>query len=1277
MGNAFDSVHEDALKSLDSKGAVKLLHKLIYAEAKRLGIVSDVISVPYEVDTPDGGIDAVFSTGSEIDGSELIFNGKTYYQVKSGERVTFTEAGLKEVLCEGTVKEGFSEKDLKPKVRQIAEESGTLVLFFTAQSAPNIETARENAEKVIKHFLPETQVAIKIIQADNIIAILDNYLSIRHDLLHIRGFPGLLFNEWEVQPMMNNYFEDDERRKGKIKDLRTLIRSTAPDDRTIRVTGYPGIGKTRSVLEAVREDDLIPLVIYFDKPSRLLDSSLLIEMGVRRKNEAIVIADECDHHSHLQLVAQLAGSEANIKLVTIYNEPGGTVKSVKNFDLNEDERLSSEAITAIIESYSLPNDFAQRWEPFCDGSPRVAHMIAENLSRNTGDLLGTPSFDFAMERILANRDQLDSEIFQKRKSILSWLSLFQKFGWSKDFANERQFIVNKIREKTQYSEEDIESVIQELKDRKVLQGDSTLYISPRLLHIRAWVWWWEKYGNTFDFAEMRKSNFNGQEIDMSEDLYNWFTAMFEYAREVQGASEVVKKLLASDGPLGDEPELMEALSGNFFLSLTKADPKRALLLLENWFKSKTDEELRGYTQNRMTLVRVLETIAVWGTLFTRAARLMLRLAVTEEDHTYSNNSEGTFASLFSNGWGKVAPTEAAPPERLSIIEDAIKSDNSREQEMALKALNAALETGGFTRIMGAEIQGLREEPKLWMPDTYRELYDAIKAAWKLLLNSLPSLGDTSTKEAVKIIDNHIRGLVSIRADAVEYLNDYTTLVKAGTVPKEEAVETVNTMRRYDKGDYTPETLDVLQALADYLEGDDFTSRLKRYIAYNSIEDWWGDDEDVEKSNSKVASLVKEIISNPKLLDDNTWLFTLEAKNGHKLGQGVAEVDKSYDLLNKIIDLQKKTDKTTGDDKSLVFLSGYLWNVAKSDEKAWRSALERIQGDSDMVHWYAEACWRSKLDDKNARIILQLIKEGKLPVSDLNMFRLGGMVKGLSPEVFNEWIKYLLDQGTIETTATAIDLFASFYIFQEDGPVPENLTYEVLTASSLAAQKNREVSRRIDYDWSTIAERYIQQYPNSALSLADAILDNFGEDNTIYGTYNDYVKNILNGLVKLDPATMWQKVAAHMDDGIREFKLQLSWLGAGAGFGDRQIGAIVLFPKKLITDWIDEDPEKRARKIATVIPHDFDKEPSRDTWYAIILNRYGKTKGVKNALYANLGTEGWTGPESLHYAAKLGRLKKFAELNKDSANIQEWVNTAIDDLDKRVQQARLNEERRDY
>ena len=67
--------------------------------------------------------------------------------------------------------------------------------------------------------------------------------------------------------------------------------------RNIRVSGFPGNGKTRSVLEALRADDLTSSVIYFDSPSKALDRSLLNNIGLVHNITAIIVIDECDANS--------------------------------------------------------------------------------------------------------------------------------------------------------------------------------------------------------------------------------------------------------------------------------------------------------------------------------------------------------------------------------------------------------------------------------------------------------------------------------------------------------------------------------------------------------------------------------------------------------------------------------------------------------------------------------------------------------------------------------------------------------------------------------------------------------------------------------------------------------------------------------------------------------------------------------------------------------------------------------------------------------------------
>lgn len=141
---------------------------------------------------------------------------------------------------------------------------------------------------------------------------------------------------------------------------------------------------------------------------------------------------------------------------------------------------------------------------------------------------------------------------------------------------------------------------------------------------------------------------------------------------------------------------------------------------------------------------------------------------------------------------------------------------------------------------------------------------------------------------------------------------------------------------------------------------------------------------------------------------------------------------------------------------------------------------------------------------------------------------------------------------------------------------------------------------------------------------------------------------------------------------------MSWLGGGASFGDDHDGAIALFPKDIVLAWVDEKPEKkRANRIAYMMPHDYDHEEGEDSWYATVLDKYGNNRSVVNSVMANFGTEGFSGPSSLHYANKVEKVKRFGELHKDSPNIQAWVSRIVSQLNAQVQQAREEEERRGY
>lgn len=1271
---SFIDPSKEHVMGLGKEDAVNLLNGLIYAELARLKLYANNVSVPFEVDIPDGGIDATLS-GLEVKPmSDLLFKGQTYYQSKSGDSVGIADGGLRDIVFEETTPK--TKRKLKPKIKSIAEKDGNLVLFLPGISKPKVEEAEENLLKIIKETVPSTNLQVRILQADNIVGILQPHFALR--MLLMRGntaFMGVPYDIWADEPSMSNHFEHDEKRDMQIDNIRSLLFDSSVND--VRVSGFPGNGKTRSVLQAVSVPELASQVLYFAKPSQALDSNNLQEIAYQDNLANIIIIDECDRISHAGALAIIGRSRSDLKLVTIYNEDGNQLTGdIKYVDLNTSEKLSEEAIKKILESYGPTGEDAGRWAQYCDGSPRMAHMIGENLRYNKSDILKNPGYDEAMELCISNRDQIDSDAFTRRKRVLMWLSLFTKFGWSQAHSNERLFILTKIMRFENLSEGDIEEVIQQLKSRKILQGDKTLYISPRLLQVRAWKWWWEKYSHTFDIEKFwEEQDIDNNMIEVGKDLETWFNDMFQYAAEAPGAAEVVKKLLTPGGPLDSEEQLVSAINSNFFLKLTEANPADSLALISRWMRNKEDRDLEMMTIDRQKLVRQLEAMAVWRPHFVEATRLLLRLARTEINHTYSNNSEGVFSDMFSNGYGKVAVTEAAPSERLIVLQEALSSSNQKEVVLAIRAIYKSLEMDQFTKFVGAEIQGLKREPNLWMPKNWGELWDAAKNTWDLLVVRIPTLEGEALEKACGVVTDRVRGLLRVTRDNQKYLEDFISLVDRGFIPYEEALKTVSLIIRYEDSKLGDDIKIKLKEFYISLEGDDISGNLKRYVGTNVMEDWWGDDgEKEEETQKKLETIAQATLADPSLLTKNTWLFTIEAKNGYRFGLALASLDNTFRILPKLLEQQKKS---TGDKSSVFLLSGYMQGIQKRDITMTHDLIDSFKTDEYFLQYLIELIWRTELDEYTGKIILQLLREDKIDYREIAKFKLGAAVKNISDDLFNSWVENLLNRNDITAHTTAVDIFLSHYVFQMKKQLPKDLTKKLLSKKTLGSQANRQISHDIEWDWSQVATRYIEQYPEDVDYLINFLVKYYGKKKSIFESHHEAAM-VLTKLARLKPKMIWDKVATEISKGryFDTYSLE-SWLQGEVTFGEgRNPGAIRLLDKEMLLSWIDTDPVTRAPLVARMIPHDFgfNSEPNKSSWLRIILDKYGTDRTVINAINANLWSGGYSGPSSQHYAAKLEDIKRFKSLNQESVNIQNWSNDYISGLEQRVEDAKIREER---
>lgn len=712
-----------------------------------------------------------------------------------------------------------------------------------------------------------------------------------------------------------------------------------------------------------------------------------------------------------------------------------------------------------------------------------------------------------------------------------------------------------------------------------------------------------------------------------------------------------------------------------FLALTKANPKAALECLQKTVGTWSKEELLQFTTGRREVVWALEKIAMWKELFSNAARLLLRLGEAENE-TYSNNASGVFADLFSPAYGKVATTEASPQERFPILRETLEAPSKEKRMLALRACDRALESQYFVRTIGAEYQGLREEPQLWMPKTYGELFDAYRQVWQLLLERLDNLSEDEQQQAVNILLQRARGLGIIQNLTNMVIDTVNKLREKTYVDKKKVLAEVIEILRYHGKELPPPIRQRWEQLKEDFTGHDFSSLMRRYVGMNLLEDKFDEQgNQVDQTQARIEELAKKAVANPKLFRlELDWLVTTEAENGYRFGYELGKIDKDFSFLPTLLETQRNARENV----SGYFLGGYFRALFEKDQGRWEKQLDSLVDDGKINVWIPELTWRSGLTDQAALRILDLAEKGTITIGHFRMFTLGSVIRGLSEDVFKRWIVFLLSSSETYAVSIALDLYHFYYIRKKSKyTLPEELTLKLLMHQLLFQKPETGKRDQMDgHNWTEIGKSFVQLYPERSLEIADKLLQHFGEDGTIIGGFRSRTHAVLNEITRRYPQEVWMRLTKYLGPPIdsRAFHIK-EWLRGSEFFGKGEEGILPVIPLEKIWEWVDENVEKRAWYLASFVPNKLSREPGKVCLAREVLVRYGAREDVRRNLMANFSTGGWQGPASVYYQKKKQQLLDFRK-EESNENVKRWIDEFLSLLDRDIEQAKIEEER-DY
>ncbi len=1267
------TVTKEHLKELDLNTSVEFFRNLLWAEARRLGIEISKISVSSWVNVPDGGVDATVDD-AQIAKPELIKPGKTSYQIKSGaEFKPWRKSVIKKAL--------FGEKtpelqNLGESIRACLNAESTYVLVCTGIDP--VVPQREKILSNIAEYLKQcgySEPKVEVFTQNTLIGFLQAFPSLALSVNERSGADFQTHQSWSQDGTMDVPFVPGATQGALIEEIRDKLREDISAVH-VRVLGKPGIGKTKLVLEATRTDDLAPLVIY-STAAQFRTGELMREI-LRDDNHfsAVLVIDECAPDSRFYIWDKLQNQGPRIKLVSIYNERDPVVS--RDISVFEVERLNNDKILDIIQGYRVSKEKAEGYLPFCGGSPRMAHRTGEVLFTHpdTPSELLNDDYLYKSFYVDFSRESPESLEVQQRELVLQHIALFRRFGFGGRVVVEAQAITAKVKEADeQITWSRFQKIVDELKRRKILQGEFTLYITPEALHIKLWVEWWQVYGNPFDLETFTQG--------LPPELVDAFHEMFRYAAESEPASEIVKGLLGPNGPFQNSEYLNTRRGSRFFSALTEADPKSALQCLTRTIGILDRKALLQFKDGRRYVVWALEKIAMHRELFVEAARLLLALGEAENEGC-SNNASGVFANLFSPGWGAGARTEAPPVERLPVLKEAFESESKERRILALKACRKGLVSDRFSRMLGAEYQELWMLPKLWQPKTYGELWDAYRHVWQLLSEQLALLPEDEREEAVEILLEQAGSLARIPHLSEMVINTLITITENRYANEKQIIETVSRILLDDDAyvDNTGLPAEIRQrfeVLRDELVGSDFHSLMRRYVGMYLPEDAPLDNgEVINPVQSHLETLANQVVENPTLLKGELpWLVTSEAKNGYRFGYQLGQKDSRFALLPTLLDAQRNT----GDTESAYFLGGYFRALFETNTAKWEKQLDALIEDNTLNLLIPELTHRSGLTARAGLRLLHLAKEGIIDINRFDIFTYSRAIENLSEAVFTAWIEFLLNVSEKSAVSIALCLYHRYYVGQKPKPtLPADLTFQLLTHPSFFEESNENRFRTmIEHYWIELGKAFLQRYPEKCLELVALMLAHFGTKGTIVPGFKAKTTSLLTEVMKKFPEQVWERVSKYLDASVEtntnfSRSTALEWWLQGAELSKTEKGAITLIPHKKIWEWIDKNVENRASVLArSFVPKTLIETEWQTSLARTILTRYGEREDVRHALISNYLEGVGLGPASLHYDTIKQKLLHIKN-TEDDGNVICWLDEYIATLEEQIKHAKIDEER---
>ena len=1250
MATIFEVQSQD-ISELNDLNLTKLLKILLHLEARTVGIAERTVEVALNISVPDGGEDGRIEWVDGPASTDFLPSRLVQFQNKA------TDMGPAACANEITTSDG----NLKPMVEQALDAGGTYIIFTTQelntqQKQERIGAIRKRLRSLGKGYADTT--TIEIYDAAKIQGWVNRYAAAITAVLNWVGRPivnGLCtWDEWERFDE-NHHFEyvADQSRNDAIESLRAHL---VKPQKCARIIGLSGLGKTRLALEVCRgnegDDGFSRRVVYIDAAYGVPNLAGLVNSWVRLGLDCLFVVDNCDLALHKQLRREVEHPNSFISLLTLHYNP----EKDPDTDPVQLNTMSNDLIKTMLEPvYGEKITDLDRIVGFAQGFPQMAVLLAKARLDQTRDM-GSLTDDDLVKKMLWGGGAPD----QQATTVLEACSLFDKFGIEQEREEEAKFIAEQI------AGTDLDTLyrcIRKYEERGIVNRAGRLaQIIPKPLAIRLAADWW-RATRTDRQRELIENEMPGQ----LERSFCDQVAKLDFLPEIK---ELTQNLCGDQGPFGQAEVILSDRGSRLFRSLVEVNPSATSDALYKVLSKLTHEQLYEITGDvRRNLVRALEKLCFHKEVFEKSAKCLLWLASAENEN-WANNSTGQFLQLFRTF---LSGTEATPESRLEIIDEALKQESVPIRQLAVQALESAIDMYGGSRTVGAEYQGSGKPLEEWRPKIWKEAFDYWIASLERL--TAITLENSEISQLAKdAIATHIRGLVQRNREvmlAIDNAINQVVDVQGPLWPK--ALNIIKKTLSYDTDIMPDEVRNKLDEWVDLLTPIRLEDRISLIISNPPYEH--KKDEDgryIDISALKAENFAQELAKDISvLLPQLEQLLVGEQRQGYLFGHNLVLVSAQWEpLLSESISLVQKLDSP-----NINFMMGLFDGLHELDKKQWSNYIAKFKDNKNLNRYYPDVIRTGEIEEEHLDTVVDLIESGCIEETGLTVFTYGRALDHLNPEIVIKFVERLR-QYSKKAAWIGLDILSMYCYGDKDKWTSCASEFKSILVDLPLDRENKRQQLEVDH-WKEAAEKLLKiNDPEFASKLTKRILLSCN-DRMDYGDLYHYVKPIMRILLRDYGKVVWPLIsqAIKKAEPINEYRLKQLFSREDI-FSNKQKSVLAELSEEILYDWCRAEADTAPVFVAqsTDVYLEEEKKYIISKRAQFLLDEFGENKNVLSALSANMSSFGWTGSLVPRYKKEVAALEPLRKHKYQS--VREWADNRIKYLHQAIKrESMLDEERK--